>query len=1676
MRPIPLSRLRACMTRALLCLWTLLPAGMASGQSPAYLWIEGENPSSINIKPNIGGWGRTEFLSGAKWLHISIDAEKVEKDQPAEGVLLRYNLNVARAGRYAVWNRIGYEFVRSEFQWRIDNGKWQTISPETLTTDLMELQEWNEVAWLKMGDQTLSAGLHRLEIRLPRRKDDKGKWQRVLYASDALCLYNGEFLPNGKFKPGQEWRTAQDREAARTMFRLPAPAAPGQRASIALKGLWEVCRDDEQLPGEVARPMTGIPARAYWRAIPVPGDKNQLRPDLIFAHRLWYRTRIQVPPSLIGRSFHIVFPQNNLNTTVYVNGVLCGFNKNPFAKFEIDVTPGIRAGENVIAVGIRDAWYARTANPKEPMKLRRTFNLPIRFFSEGFQDLSYPIWNHPQSGILATPRFVVAGPVRVSDVFCKPSVAQKRLDLEVTLSNPGKTAVSGEVICEAVSARTGKVEKTLPALRFSLPAGAERVFPLRGEWENPTLWWPDDPHLYRLRATVRVGGRPVDISETTFGFREWTTRGKDFLLNGIVWHGWADIFTASSKEEWLAFYRKSNQKMMRFWGVQWQDMPPEEALRFFDENGVVVRRSGMLDGQRIGYMAVENDPVFRKLYNSEIKMDLMKHWKDQMLAQVKGERNHPSIMIWSLENEWLYINCINLHGGLMDLFEREVTVVSDAVRTLDPTRPTMVDGGGATKAQTLPVHGDHYVFDPNNTGYPDLAYEPNIHAGGRGRWQWDQKRPRFLGEDYFANGINPADYAIFGGEDTFLGKTYAHPAAGIIYRMLTEGYRWAEYGAWHFWMGQREAVNQYGSNAWLAVFCREWDWTFGSGQSVRRTFGIFNDTRFSDPVVFTWTLTLGGRQIAQESKEYAIPAGESRKFEATLSLPNVETRTEGELILTLKRRGQEVFRDVKAVSVLPPFRLNAPPGLLVYDPKGAAAAFLKERGVPFTPINSLANLPESGKVLLIGKDALTVTESTSPQLAAYASSGRTVIVLEQQHPLRYQALPAEIEVTAAQGRIAYGEDLNHPALRGLQQKDFFTWGVNRLLYANAYAKPTRGARSLVQCDARLQNTALAEVPVGQGLMLLCQLRVAENLAENATAQKLLANLMEYGAAYRLEYRRAAVAMRDAGNLLATLDAIGLKYQKTADPLTALSAPGVRLAIIPASPANLQQLNDNRRAVEEFTERGGYLILHGLTPEGLSAYNQLVGFEHMIRPFRRERVTFSAPRNPLTSGLTLGDIVMLSGERIFDWTSDEFVASDIFSYVVDFEDVAPFAKFENDFVQMMTNGFVSADAWKYIVNVPAPNAPPLDFKLEFPKPVELTRMEWIGNTFYYPVTRVELFFEGSAAKAAFATEPNNDPQMFDISPPLSGRVLTLRLADWKKLPGVTQVTGLDNIRLFAKRPPEFYQRVRPMLNIGSMMEYPRGSGGIVLCNLLFKESEAVPVNALKKRQILKTLLLNLKAPFSGGRSVIVGTPLQFSPIDISKQANQYRDERGWFGDRSATFKDMPTGRQTFAGVPFDIFTFATSPVPTCIMLGGDGVPNSPAQEVRGIPVQRKADALFFLHTARMDVRRSEQEVRERKRFEMLRYVIHYADGQTAVVPIYAELDIDDYRQRTPTPLPGAQIGWTRPYAGTDLHAVAYLKQWDNPRPEVEIRSIDMVYGPDRRGIPALLAVTAATAAK
>ncbi|HEV3440579.1 MAG TPA: glycoside hydrolase family 2 TIM barrel-domain containing protein, partial [Gemmata sp.] len=829
----------------------LLAPAVTVAAPPPFVWIEAEQPGPGSFPTKPADAAHPDWLSGGKWLFLHIEAKDVAKQLPAEGAVLKYPFAATVDGKYEVWHRAGMEYVRSPFEWRIDGGEWTAIRSKDAkfqTIDLMELSTWNEVGWLRMGDRELKKGDHTLEIRIPHPKDAKGNLDRVLYASDCFCLSAGPFHPHSRFKPGELDRNAADEKAARHVFTLPAPTTNSERSAVALEGFWEVCRHDEALPGPVAKPIPDFPEEPLWKAIDVPGDKNA-KPELLFAHRLWYRCRVDVPAGLAGRSFVLTFPQNSLNTTITVNGVPCGFHKHPFVRFDVDVTKGIKPGQvNEIRVGIRDYWYAYSTSPTNPMKLREKFNLPPDFARMGFQDLAYPLWGAQQSGILVTPTLTATGPTYSADVFVKPSTAKKQLAVEVMIANSTGKDTTGEVVCEALDPTTKAVAKSLPPKAFAVSAGKDQTIEVVGEWAGPKLWWPDAPHLYDLRTTIKIDGKPVDVRHTTFGFREWGSDGKHFTLNGIHWRGWnTATLNGNTAAEWLANYHKTNQTTMRLCGATqggprpFFGMSPDEALDWMDRNGVPVRRCGILDGEAIGSMAVENDPELRKLYKSDIKMELMNNWVEQMAAQVKGERNHPSVQIWSIENEWLYINCINLYGGLMDQFEREMLRCTRAVQAVDPTRPVMTDGGGANKDQAMPVHGNHYVALENPggmTAYPGLAYRSNLTGGGRGRWVWDEKRPRYLGEDFYFTGNHP-ELATIGGEAATTGKTGTLKACGLMLSILQQGYRWAEYAAWDFYLGPNDADD----SQWLyfaprTALCREWDWTFLTGKPVKRTIGI----------------------------------------------------------------------------------------------------------------------------------------------------------------------------------------------------------------------------------------------------------------------------------------------------------------------------------------------------------------------------------------------------------------------------------------------------------------------------------------------------------------------------------------------------------------------------------------------------------------------------------------------------------------------------------------------------------------------------------------------------------------------------------------------------------------------------------------------------------------------
>ncbi len=1695
---------RICALVALATLAYALAAGAV--QAADFAWIEAETPTSAppaELGYEAKAWGNASIMSGGKVLQLSVPEGEGEKKLGKDGAVFSYDFTLDGAGKHQAWARIGFEWVRSDFDWRIDSGEWKTLKPSEPTCDLQLIQDWNELAWIMLGEQELTAGKHSLQIRhLPQTRQDKDKTvpARNLHISDCFCISKGPFRPNGRFKPGEDHQAEPDKAAAAKVFEVALGAKPEERASLELSGAWQFARWDEATVKEEERlqPAEALPQELDalpWFGIELPGDRDHRRPEFSMAHRYIYRTRVKIPAEAKGRGFFLDFQNFSMVATVFVNGQRCGWSKACSTSWQCDITPAVKAGEiNALAVVFKDCYYAIQDTKDDT---RHFFNLPHGFLGNQGVSMKFdmPICWDTRTGILDPVSLVVAGAAYASDVFAKPSVKRKELGLEVTLRNPSAAEITAMVENEAGAMTSGAApEKTFKPQSVTIPAHGEKTIAIAEPFEKPRLWWPSDPQLYTVTTKVSIGGKPVDVRQTRFGFREWEWDSSMFKLNGVKWQLRADIEYGASPQAFVESARKTGQNMMRYWfAAGWAGMNRRQVLDYFDEQGMCVRNSGIFDGEGANYGLVVNDGG-----RNVARKPLFDNWIEQLKAWVRTERNHPSVFVWSIENEITYINSCNL--GLADIVEPEIQRGADEVMAIDPTRPAMEDGGRALKKGTMPINGCHY-----NDGirafreYPDAAYDTAYwyqHIE-REHWPMVPNRPVFHGECFFANGYTPAQFADLDGDRCYIGMSETAHAQGLYGKMLSEGWRWSGVAAFQFWAGHAD-----GSvfNAWqpVCVLCREWNWTFGGGSEITRTLKVLNDTNAAGAIEMGWALTVGGKPVAGKKQTFDVPAGETHDVAISFNIPKVSERTPGELVLTCSRDGKEVFREIKKLIVIDadagPKPKFAKGELVVIDPAGTVKARLKKRGIDFVEAASAEAVPASAKVVVVGPDAISEALSTDPLWYAMAVRGVRLLVLDQASPLHFQATPADFEVSNLSGRIAFSEDLGHPAFAGLEQCDFFTWSKDHVVYRNAYRKATRGARSLVQCDSELNYSALVECQVADSVMLLSQLVVGQKLDFDPVAQRVFDNLLAYAASYQAVRKGTAVvadASTPKGKLLKSL---GIQSEERKDPLAAISGTE-GIAVIDATPANLKTLAGALDKVKAFTAKGGWLMLWGVTPEGLADYNRIVGFEHVIRPFQLERVVFSALRDPLTSGLTLRDVVMDSGEQMNSWAGLCWPDETAFSHILDYDDIAPFAKLPtpeqlgkpagasvprfDHWPANMVNGFTADDTWRLCYSILLDRGDKTKWTMELPHEEELTNFSIVLNVIYHKVTTINLYFDEDPTPFTIHTRPTHDRQDFSVAGK-KARKITIELAEWEKS-GTGNVIGVDNLWLGVKRPEAFLKNVKPLLNIGGLMRYSMGKGGVVLNQLNILEKEQKPINAEKKANITKVLLKNLGAVFQGGQPVVVGSSLAYAPLSFGEgRYNAYITKEhapAWFAsDRD--LGHIPAGDNKFAGVTYRLLDFKTSPVPSCVMLQGPGSATT-QKEVTGIPVGATCDALFFLHAfnATDAAKHWKQDRNHPNPPALFTYVVHYKDGSAVSVPVVWKEGVAHWRDKEPKALSGAAIGWSAPFPGdaSGEQATVYSMQWDNPTPGVAIESIDLRYaeGGAQYGTPVLLAITAAT---
>jgi hypothetical protein len=198
---------------------------------------------------------------------------------------------------------------------------------------------------------------------------------------------------------------------------------------------------------------------------------------------------------------------------------------------------------------------------------------------------------------------------------------------------------------------------------------------------------------------------------------------------------------------------------------------------------------------------------------------------------------------------------------------------------------------------------------------------------------------------------------------------------------------------------------------------------------------------------------------------------------------------------------------------------------------------------------------------------------------------------------------------------------------------------------------------------------------------------------------------------------------------------------------------------------------------------------------------------------------------------------------------------------------------------------------------------------------------------------------------------------------------------------------------------------------------------------------------------------------------------FRLIDLSAHFNEWLDDRdhhAWLAPgREHTLATIPTGRQVWGGVPFQIGPDGRTG-PNGVVLADDAESSRYPDAAWQIPVGARIDAIALLHTLSQP-RRFAEHIYDRARVNpahLGRYEILYADGKRAELSLDWEVNICHWNHRF-----GSAHGRTAFVGQTTGGALTRLEYvlWTNPRPEVPVQTVDLISGKDQAR-PVLLAMT------
>ena len=333
----------------------------------------------------------------------------------------------------------------------------------------------------------------------------------------------------------------------------------------------------------------------------------------------WYRKAFTLPAAAQGRYFSIEFDGAMYNSTVWLNGHELGGRPYGYIGFTLDLTPYLHYGAqtNVIAVRLTPEDHSSR-------------------------------W-YPGAGIYRNVWLDVTGPIHVAHwgtYVTTPEVSDEKAPVVVktTIRNQGDKAADVMLQTSLLDAAGKAVSRATDAV--SVPAGGTAIQPTTLTVTHPQRWDLDHPYIYTVVSEVVENKKAVDRYETPVGIRTIAfDKEKGFLLNGQAHkiQGVCDHHDLGALG--AAVSRRATERQLEILkgagvnAIRTSHNPPSpELLELCDRMGLVV-----MDESFDMWLRPKVPNGYSKFFNEWSERDVR--------DMVDRDRNHPSVIMWSIGNE-----------------------------------------------------------------------------------------------------------------------------------------------------------------------------------------------------------------------------------------------------------------------------------------------------------------------------------------------------------------------------------------------------------------------------------------------------------------------------------------------------------------------------------------------------------------------------------------------------------------------------------------------------------------------------------------------------------------------------------------------------------------------------------------------------------------------------------------------------------------------------------------------------------------------------------------------------------------------------------------------------------------------------------------------------------------